>query len=131
VRISKVEQQSKFRNVRSTSITCYLATRRIGCGCSCVTRVRHALERVTKMMSKRKHSRRITTAIGAFACLLFASAPSFAQRGTAQIAGVVRDTSGAVLPGVAVEASSSALIEKVRTAVTDESGQYRILELRP
>jgi hypothetical protein len=46
------------------------------------------------------------------------------------ITGVVRDTSGAVLPGVTVEAASDALIEKVRSAVTDGSGQYRILELR-
>jgi len=47
------------------------------------------------------------------------------------ITGAVRDTSGAVLPGVVVEASSPALIEKVRTAVTDSSGQYRIEDLRP
>jgi hypothetical protein len=47
------------------------------------------------------------------------------------IAGVVRDTTGAVLPGVTVEASSPALIEKVRAATSDESGQYQILDLRP
>jgi hypothetical protein len=47
------------------------------------------------------------------------------------IAGVVRDTSGAVLPGVTVEASSPALIEKVRGAVTDSQGRYTIVELRP
>jgi carboxypeptidase family protein len=47
------------------------------------------------------------------------------------IAGVVKDTSGAVLPGVTVEAASPALIEKVRTAVTDGSGQYRIISLPP
>ena len=47
------------------------------------------------------------------------------------ITGVVSDTSGAVLPGVTVEATSDALIEKVRTAVTDGSGQYRIVDLRP
>ena len=49
----------------------------------------------------------------------------------ASIAGVVRDSSGAVLPGVTVEAASPALIEKVRTVVTDGAGQYRITELRP
>ena len=49
----------------------------------------------------------------------------------AVIAGDVHDTSGAVLPGVTVEAASPALIEKVRTAVTDGSGQYRIIDLRP
>ena len=46
------------------------------------------------------------------------------------IAGVVKDSSGAVLPGVTVEAASDALIEKVRTAVSDGSGQYRIVDLR-
>jgi hypothetical protein len=49
----------------------------------------------------------------------------------AVIAGTVRDTSGAILPGVTVEASSPALIEKVRTAVSDSTGQYRIEDLRP
>src|SRR5437870_4098857 len=47
------------------------------------------------------------------------------------IAGAVRDTSGAVLPGVTVEAASPALIEKIRTAVTDGQGRYSIVELRP
>ena len=47
------------------------------------------------------------------------------------IAGVVHDASGAALPDVAVQAESSALIEKVRTVVTDGSGQYRIEDLRP
>jgi hypothetical protein len=57
-------------------------------------------------------------------------APSLAYA-QASIAGVVRDTSGAVLPGVTIEASSPALIEKVRSVVTDSSGQYRIIDLRP
>ena len=48
----------------------------------------------------------------------------------ASITGVVRDTSGAVLPGVTVEAASPALIEKVRVVVTDGTGQYRIESLR-
>ena len=47
------------------------------------------------------------------------------------IAGVVRDSTGAVLPGVTVEATSPALIEKVRAVVTDSQGQYKIVELRP
>src|ERR1700682_3609019 len=50
---------------------------------------------------------------------------AFAQTGSA-IAGVVKDTTGAVTPGVTVEASSPSLIEKVRTAVTDGQGQYTI-----
>src|SRR4029450_10811948 len=49
----------------------------------------------------------------------------------AVIAGTVKDVSGAVLPGVTVEASSPALIEKVRAAVSDGTGQYRIEDLRP
>jgi hypothetical protein len=53
---------------------------------------------------------------------------AFAQ-GT--LAGTVGDESGGVLPGVTVEASSPALIEKVRTAVTDGAGQYRITALNP
>src|SRR5918994_1409245 len=52
----------------------------------------------------------------------------FAQ---ASIAGATRDTSGAALPGVTVEATSPALIEKVRTAVTDDRGVFRIVNLPP
>ena len=51
--------------------------------------------------------------------------------GSGTFAGVARDTSGAVLPGVTVEAASPALIEKVRTTVTDGEGRYRIAGLRP
>src|SRR5262249_42339861 len=47
------------------------------------------------------------------------------------IAGEVRDTSGALLPGVTVEAASPVLIEKVRSVVTDGQGRYNIVELRP
>src|SRR6476660_8637121 len=46
------------------------------------------------------------------------------------ITGVVRDASGAVMPGVTVEAASPALIEKVRSVVSDDTGQYRIVDLR-
>ena len=60
--------------------------------------------------------------------LLLLPAPVFAQ---ASLTGTVRDTSGALLPGVTVEAASEALIEKTRTAVTDGTGQYRIIDLRP
>ena len=59
--------------------------------------------------------------------LLFASL-AFAQN---TISGVVKDASGAVLPGVTVEAASPALIEKVRSVVTDDTGQYKIVDLRP
>jgi hypothetical protein len=60
-----------------------------------------------------------------------AAGSAIAQVSSASIAGIARDATGAVLPGVTVEASSPALIEKVRTAVTDSAGQYRIIELRP
>jgi hypothetical protein len=59
--------------------------------------------------------------------LLLVPATASAQ---ATITGVVHDASGAVLPGVTVEASSPALIEKVRSVVTDDTGQYRIVDLR-
>ncbi|PYR73413.1 MAG: hypothetical protein DMF87_25865 [Acidobacteria bacterium] len=49
----------------------------------------------------------------------------------ATIAGVVKDTSGAILPGVTVEASSPALIEKTRSVVTDGTGQFQIVNLVP
>ncbi|MEP7309824.1 MAG: carboxypeptidase regulatory-like domain-containing protein [Acidobacteriota bacterium] len=69
----------------------------------------------------------ITTPIVA-AVLVFAPTLAFAQ---ASVTGTVRDTSGAVLPGVTVEATSAALIEKARTVVTDGTGQYRIVDLQP
>jgi Carboxypeptidase regulatory-like domain len=53
---------------------------------------------------------------------------AFAQ---ASITGTVKDTSGAVLPGVTVEAASPVLIEKAREAVTDASGRFQIVDLRP
>jgi hypothetical protein len=62
------------------------------------------------------------------ACLVYAPSVAWAQ---AAIAGVVKDSSGAVLPGVTVEATSPVLIEKSRAAVTDGSGRYRIEDLRP
>jgi len=60
--------------------------------------------------------------------LLLAPSAAWAQ---ASIAGVVKDGSGAVLPGVTVEASSPALIEKTRSVTTDGTGQYRIVDLAP
>src|ERR687888_1098851 len=66
--------------------------------------------------------------VQALALFLFLPLSAYAQ---ASITGVVRDTSGAVLPGVTVEAASPALIEKVRTTVTEGSGQFTIVNLRP
>src|SRR5688500_9377735 len=67
---------------------------------------------------------------GVLLVALLAVAPIAAYAQTASIVGVVKDASGAVLPGVTVEASSPALIEKVRSVVTDGTGQYRIEALR-
>ena len=67
-----------------------------------------------------------------FATLLALSLPSVAgAQVLGTVAGNVKDASGAVLPGVTVEVSSPALIEKVRTAVTDGNGQYQIVNLPP
>ena len=60
-----------------------------------------------------------------------ALAPAAWAQQASGIAGLVRDTSGAVLPGVTVEASSPVLIEKVRSAVTDGQGRFNIVDLRP
>src|SRR5437667_1787691 len=60
--------------------------------------------------------------------LLLLPSASYAQ---AAITGVVKETSGAVLPGATVEAASPVLIEKVRSVVSDDTGQYRIVDLRP
>lgn len=57
--------------------------------------------------------------------------PSDARAQVSSMTGVVRDSSGAVLPGVTVEAASAALIEKVRIAVSDSGGLYRLVDLRP
>src|SRR6476620_922405 len=63
-------------------------------------------------------------------CVLL-PATAWAQADSGNIAGVARDTSGAVMPGVTVEASSPALIEKVLSVVSDSQGLYRIVDLRP
>ncbi len=63
-----------------------------------------------------------------FVALVLVPAAADAQ---SAIGGVVRDTSGAVLPGVSVEASSDVLIEKIRSVVTDGAGHYKVVDLRP
>jgi hypothetical protein len=75
------------------------------------------------------HSRlRFVTHCIALTFVLIAPAVASAQ---SSITGTVRDASGGVLPGVTVEAASPALIEKVRSSITDGTGQYRIVDLRP
>src|SRR6188472_1932388 len=68
-----------------------------------------------------------TSAVALFVLTLL-PATAYAQ---AAITGVVKDASGGVLPGVTVEAASPVLIEKVRSVVSDATGQYRIVDLRP
>jgi hypothetical protein len=69
---------------------------------------------------------------GVLATLLALSLPTAAgAQVLGTVAGNVKDASGAVLPGVTVEVASPALIEKVRTAVTDGNGQYQIVNLPP
>src|SRR5918994_5639706 len=71
---------------------------------------------------------RVVNVVAGLAGVLLLPSIVFAQ---ATIAGVVRDASAAVLPGVTVEASSPVLIEKTRTVVSDGTGQYRITDLPP
>ena len=66
----------------------------------------------------------------AWVLALLAAIPSVAAA-QASIAGVVTDESGGVLPGVTVETSSPVMIEKVRSVVTDSTGRYRIVDVRP
>jgi hypothetical protein len=73
------------------------------------------------------HCARMIAAL-VFACTALAPVTAAAQSG---LAGTVTDSSGGVLPGVTVEAASPALIEKVRTAVSDDRGRYNIIDLRP
>src|SRR6185503_6575052 len=72
--------------------------------------------------------RQLARTLASVACAFLLPAAVYAQ---ASLTGVVKDSSGAVLPGVTVEAASDVLIEKVRSAVTDGSGLYRIVDLRP
>ncbi len=71
---------------------------------------------------------KLATVITLLALAALIPTPASAQ---GSIAGVVTDTSGAVLPGVTVEVASPALIERVRSAVTDGTGQYQIVSLPP
>src|SRR5438045_2873411 len=73
-------------------------------------------------------TRRLAVALTLLGFPLVLASPVHAQ---SAIAGVVKDTSGAVLPGVSVEAASDVLIEKSRAVTTDGSGQYKMVDLRP
>jgi hypothetical protein len=75
--------------------------------------------------------RRIVRTVRVLLVIILTSAAAGTARAQSAIAGVVKDASGAVLPGVTVEASSAALIEGSRSAVTDAAGAYKIADLRP
>src|SRR4051812_27122906 len=89
----------------------------------------HFVEGSVKYWSERG-SRAIALAAFAVLCYLSLGTPAWAQQASG-IAGVVRDTSGLAMPGVTVEAASPALIEKVRSVVSDGEGRYTIVDLRP
>src|SRR4029434_2221603 len=88
---------------------------------------------VRRRSSGQVHRTTENTMNAAFRTVLLAAVALYPSVVLAQasIAGSVRDTSGAVLPGVTVEATSPELIEKLRSTVTDSSGQFRIEDLRP
>lgn len=74
---------------------------------------------------------RLAHAIGIVGLLCAPGAVWAQSPTTGAIAGVAKDATGAVLPGVTVEAASPALIERIRTVVTDDRGEYKIVDLRP
>ena len=76
----------------------------------------------------REYLRTLRAALFAAGCVALLPSVAHAQ---SSFTGVVKDTSGAVLPGVTVEAASPALIEKTRSSITDASGAYRLVDLRP
>jgi hypothetical protein len=71
---------------------------------------------------------RLAVSITVFLAFAILPATVYAQ---SAIVGIVKDSSGGVLPGVTVEAASDVLIEKVKSAITDNEGRYRIVDLRP
>ena len=75
-------------------------------------------------------SGRIVGGLAMFLLVAMASSLAVAQTGGSAIVGVVKDESGGALPGVTVTVDSPALIEKTKTAVTDATGRYQVLDLR-
>jgi hypothetical protein len=76
-----------------------------------------------------KHVRFASLGAAVATFTILVAAPAAAQVATGVVAGVVKDATGGVMPGVTVEASSPALIEKTRSAITDGEGQYKIISL--
>src|SRR5260221_14225580 len=84
----------------------------------------------TLMSTLMRWTQTLGVALATSSVLLLLPLAAWAQ-GSGTIAGIVKDASGAVMPGVTVEAASPALIEKVRSVVSDASGNYKIVDLRP
>src|SRR3989442_1916871 len=74
--------------------------------------------------------RRLAGNAAVAAAVLCVLCPSTASAQSA-ITGLIKDSSGGVLPGVTVEATSPALIEKARSVTSDSQGRYTIVDLRP
>ena len=87
-------------------------------------------EELTDRTTRRRAWMTRTTGMLLFAVAALVALPTIAHAQSA-MTGIVKDTSGAVLPGVTVEAASDVLIEKSQVAVTDGEGRYRIVDLRP
>lgn len=75
-------------------------------------------------------TREFLLVVAVAAMVLGMARPALAQVGGSSIAGVVKDDTGGTLPGVTVEVASPALIERVRTTVTNAGGQYEVVDLR-
>jgi hypothetical protein len=113
----------KFRVVHSILVRAHAL---LGATCiDTVTTIRTHLSEASRMLKLRLPAFPIVFA----ALFLFLSAGRAAAQST--IAGVVRDSSGGVLPGVVVEAASPVLIEKVRSVTSDADGRYSLVDLRP
>src|SRR5687767_4817953 len=97
--------------------------------CSASLAAALSLPRLRRGVGEEQQMRSLT--VRCFVFLTLVLAPAFAAAQTSTISGTVRDASGGVLPGVTVEASSPALIEKTRATVTGGSGTYSIVALRP
>src|SRR5262245_43689255 len=115
----------RVHSFRSTSwITRSMRTDPSRCSLTAIS----SLPTVSSEILQEGRMRVFAKAVLVLSCLFIVPAAAYAQ---GAIAGQVKDTSGAVLPGVTVEAASPVLIEKTRNVVTDGSGNYRIEDLRP
>src|SRR3954463_7223837 len=126
---------SRDQGIFATGILIVSASRRARTGSTCVSLSPAVVTNCSAGSSRHAFQGGFVTRsgmiIGILACALALCARTAAAQTPSGIAGAVRDSSGAVLPGVTVEAASPALIEKTRTVTTDGQGQYKIVDLRP